>query len=201
MDNLTLIISFLGALTSLYSVWLSRHKALAEAKKTAEEAESEDVRQRGTEIDNLRAINDEWQRQYGFVVQRMDGFKAELDQEIKRRQGVESSAAERITELEQLFAAERAARMESDKRAQAQAQHIVAMQDEIKTLKAENKDLLGKIKSQDETIFSLNATIASLQRINEDKERQIASLRRDLSAMKVDLRANEVRSKCSGEAT
>lgn len=170
-DIVPLVISLLGALTAVYSVWLNGHKTRAEAQKIYEEAETEEAKQRVTAIENLCTINDEWQRQYGLLVQRMDALKAEHDAEVDRRRTVEEQSAARIKELEQQLENEYEARIAAEKRAQVQAQHLV--------------DLQVKVNQMQGVIEAQNATISSLQKLVADKDRQIGVLRDDLAQRKL----------------
>jgi len=194
-------ISIIGALSGFYGLWLGRHKARAEARKIEEEAQSEDARQRGTEIGNLNTIIEQWQNQYGLLVQRMNDLKAELDCEIERRKGVEASSAQLIAELEQQLANERNARIAEEKRAQRQAQHLISLQEEMTAVKAENSEMRAAMQQMQGTIDSQDATISSLQQVVAEKDRQIVSLRQDLSAMQLEQKKAEVQARVKRNGT
>lgn len=189
----TVLVSLIGALTALYVAWQNRDEKRAKAQKIVEEAESEDVKQRGAEIDNLRAVNDEWSKQYGKLVERMDRLQAELDQEIKRRKNVELAAEEHVTQLEHEIGIEREARFEAEKRAKKQAEHLIEMQTQIDALLTENAELHTTVAKMQGTIEAQNATISSLQKLVEDKDQQIVKLRQDLSAVQMERSVQEVR--------
>ena len=170
-----------GVATALVQGLLNRPQVRAAARKTQEEAESEDVRQRSTEIENLRQVVAVWQDNHGRVVKQVDelrkelaGVRLELEAVVAHADQVEKSAQTAIANLRLALESEKS-------RSRGQATRLVEAVERMAALEAENLELHANCARMTGQIEALEATISGLLTEGVRKDEKIAALEADLA--------------------